>query len=415
MKISPATWPACATLALCAPAQAAFILPEPNVLAPWQYGDVDVFPLHLLETCAGANDPRCIPFPLDQAATLAQFPVKATNGATKDKLVILNSDSAGTLSNYDGGSGPFSPGSLATTAVDNPFITPSGSGAGRDSFDTTAANEPFGEIEGDTGITPDFIGDLAGRWDASLASLSTYLRRDDADTDNDGEFFLFLNNNQEGNDPGEYEYYWAQFRVLEITPLGGVGSEIACWELNSAFNTGGTGCGTGSPVFDPNPTSGNPLPGGDYMASLGRFCVSALDGSRYNFTAANAGDCLAGDYFVSNNLGNSDAEFALYLPALQENLDAWAELGYFLSIDWRMRGLDDGGEEMWVCRDCLLDPPEPPNPPDPPNPPIPPEPPIPPDPPNPAPAPGVLGLLAAGLPGLAAWRRRGARGRQCMR
>ena len=41
-------------------------------------------------------------------------------------------------------------------------------------------------------------------------------------------------------------------------------------------------------------------------------------------------------------------EGAAYLQRLNDNLAAWAAAGYYMSIDFKMRNLNDGQEQIWI-------------------------------------------------------------------
>lgn len=160
--------------------------------------------------------------------------------------------------------------------------------------------------------------------------------------------FLF-DNNQQGTDLTQQQFIWAEIKILDAAGV----ATGTCYELNSDLNSGFLGhCGDtpGDPLFTAfdQPT--------DYVSTVGRFCVDFTTGAAYNQGAANQGACDPGDYFVSNKLGASNAEFAAYVGELNNNLEAWAAAGYFMSVDFKMRGLNDGGEQLWICDFCALTP-----------------------------------------------------------
>ena len=128
-----------------------------------------------------------------------------------------------------------------------------------------------------------------------------------------------------------------------------------------------TGCGASSPYYEENIALRTPLAAGDFVGTGGAFCVDASTGHSFipsGGIPGNDGDCSnvidtdgishSDGYFVNNNIGQNAAEFAAYLPELNANLNTWADAGYFISIDFKMRNLNDGGEQLWICSDCSL-------------------------------------------------------------
>lgn len=302
-------------------------LPPPNSLSTGIYGDFNVYSLDLLAQCAAAGDPRCLPS--------GPYPVQSSPGQIADQLVIYTGNNG--LSNYDGA--PFTAGSQSTTAVDNPFRAPSGSGT--TTFEMTAANEPGTGVSSST--LPEFSGDLIGRWDAALPSVLSYLT--DTVTGVTSDLVFLFDNNQVGSDPGQWQSVWGQVRIFDQA-----GILRQCYELNSSQNSGCVDMGA------------SPAPAiADYVPILGNFCVDKISGLSYNIgLVANAGGCAAapghpsGGYFVNNNLGQNNAEFAAYIPELNDNLEAWATLGWIMSVDIRLANLNDGPEQLWICDMCQL-------------------------------------------------------------
>lgn len=302
------------------------LLPPANVITVGTYGDFSVYSLDLLQKCAAAGDARCLPS--------GPYPVQSSPGQIHPELVIYRNSNGAPFSNYDNGTGPFAGLSPAVVKVDDPFDAPTGA---QTTFDMAPAGEPATTWAGAT--------DIVGRWDASLSSVLAYLTHGTVRSD---LVFLF-DNNQQGTDLTQQQFIWAEIKILNAAgvPTG------TCYELNSNLNSGFLGhCGDtpGDPLFTAfnQPT--------DYVSTVGRFCVNKTTGAAYNQGAANQGACAAGDYFVSNNLGASNAEFAAYVGDLNSNLEAWAAAGYFMSVDFKMRGLNDGGEQLWICDLCTLTP-----------------------------------------------------------
>lgn len=301
------------------------LLPPENQITVGTYGDFSVFSLDLNEKCAAAGDPRCLPS--------GPYPVQSGPGQINEQLIIYRNSSGTQVDNYSSPTGPFVGLDPANVKVDDPFDAPTGL---VDTFNMDAAGEPTTTWAGGTDIT--------GRWDASLASVLDYLT--DPLTGKVYDLVFLFDNNQQGTDLTQQQFIWAEIKILDAT-----GAETGfCYELNSGLVGGCTNVDPTFTAFD-QPT--------DYVGTVGRFCVNYVTGVAYNQGAANAGECndngaLPDDYFVSNNLGASNAEFAAYVGQLNDNLAAWAALGWFMSIDFKMRALNDGGEQLWICDRCLL-------------------------------------------------------------
>ena len=271
-----------------------------NAFTTTTYNSFQIQSLYLNQQCAAALDPRCIPS--------GPYPVQSGPGQINDQAVILTGSNGQQMNNIPS---PFAVG----TAVDNPFLTPAGNQS--TSFTMNAGNEPGGS----------FVGDQIGTWEVSIAALAGYLG-------NNSLVFLF-DNNQQGTGFNQALNIWGQVRILNAA-----GVVQDCVE----FSTGSGGCGS----------SINPV---NFVPAIGNYCVSTVDGSAYAIgTASNAGSCNAnpGDYFVNDNLGTNAAEYAVYSSTLNNNLQNWANLGYFMSVDVRYFGNNGGAEQLWICSDCTL-------------------------------------------------------------
>ncbi|MES2048957.1 MAG: PEP-CTERM sorting domain-containing protein [Pseudomonadota bacterium] len=302
------------------------LLPPANSLTVGTYGDFSVYSLDLLQKCAAAGDSRCLPS--------GPYPVMSDPGALHSQLTIYKNSNGAPFSNYDAGTGPFGGLLPANVKVDNPFDAPTG--IGETAFNMTGAGEPGTTWAGGT--------DISGRWDANLASVLSYLTSPNG---NVHDLVFLFDNNQVGTDSDQQQFLWGQIHILRAD-----GSDTGiCYELNST----GAACLGGS---DPNPLFTQWDQPTDFVSTVGRFCVSYATGASYGYGAANAGACNAGegDYFVNNNLGASNAEFAAYVGDLNDNLATWAGLGYSMSINFKMRNLNDGGEQLWICSECDLAP-----------------------------------------------------------
>jgi hypothetical protein len=343
------------------------LLPPSNEMSTGTFGDFQVYSLELLDQCSAAGDPRCLPS--------GPFPVASGEGQISDQVFVYQGGASGN-NNYTV-QGPLA-GPQSTTAVDNQFRPPSGSettfnmvlGSG------TGANEP-GDGTGLNGVntSPEFTGDIIGRWDAKLSSILSYLTSPDG-TVND-LVFLF-DNNQVGGE-GQFLTAWGQVRIVDAA-----GNVINCFEFNinnsdqPGANTFASRCSVAPGETDPDPT-------GLFATVVGDFCVNAVTGVAYNFDASNQGDCTQtpGDYFITNNLGDDTAEFAIFNQLLNAIVQNPANGDLFMSINFKLTNLNDGDESLWICSNCNVTPP------------------------TQVPAPAALMLVGSGLLGvsLAAWRR----------
>lgn len=271
-----------------------------NSFTTTTYNDFQVQSLDLDQKCAAANDPRCIPS--------GPYAVASGPGQIMDQAIILTSANGGPLDN--------TPAPFLAGIADNPFNTPTGGVS--TTFSMTAGNEP----------TNTFTGDQTASWEVNIAALNSYLGQHDL-------VFLF-DNNQQGTGFQQSLFIWGQVRIINAA-----GQVQDCVE----FSLGSGGCGSTTPNL------------ADYVAAIGNYCVSTVDGSAYNVgTAANQGSCTqnAGDYFVNDNLGTNAAEYAVFSSHLNNNLLTWANAGYFMSVDVKYFGNNAGAEQLWICSECDL-------------------------------------------------------------
>lgn len=336
MKLFKTLGAAAASLVLGTSAHATLLtLPSPNEMSTGLYGDFLVYSLDLLKQCS-VSDTRCQTFSADGGTR-----VQSGEGQVAPEIMILTGTTGNLTSNYDG-TGPFTNKTIAEMQVDNPFLTPTGNGKTSDVFNMSSANEPEGS-------TAEFTGDVIGRWDGLLRSITSV-------TGTGGLYFVF-DNNQTGATGEQAQYFWGQVKIWNGT------TQVACYELNNtlrAYNATGTGCGSGVPA---EPVANNkgevdPFKPGDFQSSGGVFCVDKITGLSYPATGNNCasgttpdplgGLHAQGGYYITNNLGSNSAEFVAFVPNLNANLKTWSDAGYFMSVDYKMRGLFNGNEAMWV-------------------------------------------------------------------
>lgn len=283
-------------LTIAGAAQATVLtLPAANPMSVGVYNDFNVYSLDLLQQCAAASDPRCLPS--------AGLPVDSSPGKIKDQIVILAGTNGNNLKNM--------PDPLPdNSAVDNPFVTPAGNG---DSFSIVDAGGGF-------------AGDQINRWDISVNLLRNYL--------GDNDLVFLFDNNQQGSDANQWINIWGQVRIVDAS---GNTINSLCFELST---------GSGCDIPPPTPS--------DYVAVVGDFCVNKATGASYNLgIPKNAGDCGA-DYFVKNNLNTSTGEFAAFNQTLNDAVKNLANGAYFLSMDIRYTNQNGGNEQLWICSDCQV-------------------------------------------------------------
>lgn len=301
-------------------AVSAVALPGSNVMSTAIYNNFAVYSLDLLDKCATAGDPNCLPS--------GPFPVAANSGFTKDQLQVLTGESGGNQTTN--APSPLSNG----TPADHPFASPSGSD-GNLLFGSAASPEPG----------PSFIGDREGWWDITIGALRTYLGSHDL-------VFIF-DNNQQGSTTNNWLQIWGR---AEVVDTGGIVK--GCYQLS----TDGLGCvdrvdptGVGAP--------GNPV-NGSYVVTYTAYCVSkGPDASNGNTPYGVAFDLgLANNntycgnkngYFVDGNDGSARADNAAFSKALNDFVFApTTDEDWLLSLDIRTFNNNGGGETVFICGDC---------------------------------------------------------------
>jgi hypothetical protein len=335
---------ALAALGICAATghASALVLPGINTMSAGQYGDFIVYSLDLLAQCKPL-DARCNPFIADPPQLDV---VDSSPGQIAPNVVIYAAGDGNLLLNYAAPSGPFGGQDPDVVQVDNNFLPPQG---GATTFDMGAGNEP--EEPGGGGNPADgWANDNPGTWDAKLSSIVSFL--------NGADLVFLFDNNQEGGDSPQY--FWAR---LDIRAEDGTLIKSYCLNSNfqfGVFNAASNACATPFDEFTDATDTGS------FVSSGGQFCVDKVSGETVlpgGVPPAQKADCDAVNaYFVDNNLGQNSAEFAVLSQDLNANLLNWANLGYFMHIDFKMRGLNDGGEQLWIVGVPRTPPPEVPEP-----------------------------------------------------
>lgn len=280
-------------------------LPAPNLYQPTVFGDAQVYSLELLNLIENNN----------KLSNKSQFNVSSGEGQIKDLIVI--------------GTGAKGQSSTNTALVaDDAYNTPAGAG----DFFNTRNSEP----------TNGPAGDQTNSWEVSIASLITYLT--DPTTGQQFNLVFIADSNQEGNDEGQTQFFWARLQALNATG-GNVGG---CFDVTTAAGDAAA-CAAITQLGDGN--TGYPAFPASYVENAGDFCVSVATGQPY------APPCAAGDFGpVSNNLGSNSAEFAVVFPLLNtiSQLQALQALGATtLSLELRFNNTD-GPDTFWICDRCNI-------------------------------------------------------------
>jgi len=318
----------------------ALLLPNPMTRA-YQYGDAYSYSLPILanyyDILVGGNK--------------NPFEVDSTPGAIKDLIVVATGATGVDLNtNFDG--------------MDDAYATPSGD-SGSPSFNT-------GYSEPDQ--VSAFTGDKTGSWDTRLSSLSDFLGT--------GQVPIFyFNNNQisSGDAINQNLLIWGQIalsddqdatrtRYFDLTNNNGFGGIPGPFSNVYAYNSPGPSAG-----FPQEPTALNGSQK-DFILSGGQLCVNNTSGDVVPCGSPNS-------HAINHNLGADSAAYAAIFPELNALLMDPNFGGYdVMSIDLRMRYLNNGFEQVFIGAGEVQGPP--------------------------VPEPGTMVLLGMGMLGLAIYGKR---------
>lgn len=295
-----------------APAHAV-LLPTSNVMSTVQYGDFNVYSLDLLQQCAAALDPRCLPS--------GPLPVASNAGFTATQLTVLTGENGNPQTTN--APVPLPDGSPA----DSPFASPSGMQSSTFVMGSSISPEP----------SPTFTGDQSGKWDIRISALRGYLGNNDL-------VFIF-DNAQEGDAESQWLQIWGQARVLSADGSATQG----CFELN---NTTNAGCTTTSPTA---PTGAFDFTS-PYVTVFTGYCVDKTSGVAFNLGSGTSTTCEAQNgYYVNGNIGSANADNAAFSRALNDFIFApTTSADWILSLDIRTANNNGSAETLWICSNCKV-------------------------------------------------------------
>jgi hypothetical protein len=308
----------------------AFSLPGTNYV---QYGDAQSYALPLLA------------YFYDQANGGGVGPgnpyyVNSTPGAIKDLIVVAT----GTTSN---------PATTNFAGMDDAYPTPSGV-SGSNFFSTPTVTDPGGAGQ--------FTGDNANTWDATVASLKTFLGGED--------MIFFFNNNQvnSGGTALQSLAIWAQITLTD--PNGNIIGTYDFTNMGGKYapvTEGGGGVFNGTVPYTSTGAgpAGNTNASTDYVLSGGALCLTNLGALK----SCSGSTLASGETIVKTfnmNLGADQAAYAVIFPELNAQLASLSGdlTKYTMHVDLRMgcdpalfgsdpnaaicNGSDNGYEQLFI-------------------------------------------------------------------
>jgi hypothetical protein len=230
------------------------------------------------------------------------------------------------------------PDNIMGFTMDNAYVSVTGEGAGN-SFGTRTQDDPPTTTPPGTDVLFSAY-DSVNHWDIEYGALINYLGPDD-------DFLLFYNHNQEGSGDAAL-FAWGQLLIMDTVPddpenpLPTLYFDFNNYNtLNNPYlysNTAGEGVPTGQEYNGPSDP-------GDYAYVRGILCFDA-DG---NFVPDCSSPSVA--YTLEFNKSGDDADFMLYSPEINDNLDLWYAMGYdMMRAEMSLNMLDDGPEELWILK-----------------------------------------------------------------
>jgi hypothetical protein len=195
-----------------------------------------------------------------------------------------------------------------------------------------------------TPTDPAFAGDTAEYWDAGIGALLDGL--------DGGSLVFFFNNAQRNSTEVEFSqqnlFGWGQVQIVDnddiLPTLYFDFSNVNTGNDVTLYSNATRGDGGGIDPQNDYVSISNP---GDFVLSGGYNCLDAGG----NPVACDGSE----EVRLAHNLGFNAAAYALYAPEIDMNLQNWMTAGYdLLSIDMRLRALNNGPEQLFILPDVSV-------------------------------------------------------------